>query len=70
MENGCSFCRGPFHSATGCEYGARIRACYSCTVDFWTWVRSHTNGKARLKARDGRSHVATSVSFYEAAGRR
>lgn len=62
----CSFCEGPWHPATGSEYGPRIGACYRCTVDFWTWVRAHTN-KSPRKRKDGRP--APAVSFYEAAGR-
>lgn len=67
----CSFCGGPAHPSTGCQYGARTLACRRCVVDFWAWVRRHTNGKAaRRRRRDGSEKPATAQTFYEAAGRK
>jgi len=60
----CAFCGGPAHPATGCQYTATMIACRACTVDFWRWVRQHTNGRPRQ-----RKGAVTSVSFYEAAGK-
>lgn len=59
----CFFCAGPAHPATGCQYAARVLACYACTVAAWRWVREHTNAKASRRAR----RVPTALSFYEAA---
>ncbi len=53
----CSFCGAPWHPATGCYYGPRIRSCYRCTVEFWVWFRRHQH------ARSGRP------DFYGAASR-
>lgn len=66
----CSFCEGPWHAATGCYYGPRIRACYACTVTAWAWIVRQTNGKARRKERNGHPRTETALSFYEHAGRR
>ena len=59
----CSFCNSPAaHPATGCQYGPKTLACRACVESFWTWVRSHTNKRAR------RGHgPETALSFYEAA---
>lgn len=59
----CSFCDGVAHPATGCVYGPRTIACRTCTVDFWRWVRQHTNGRPRAKR-----GPTPAMSFYEAAG--
>ena len=53
----CNFCGGAAHPATGCVYGPRTIACYSCTVDFWQWLQKHTNGKGRRKGPCFYDHV-------------
>jgi hypothetical protein len=62
----CSFCDGPWHAATGCEYGPRIRSCHTCTVEFWKWVRQHTNKSPRRR----KDQPPPMITFYEAAGKR
>lgn len=37
----CSFCGGPWHPATGCQYGERTRSCLRCTLYFWAWFWVH-----------------------------
>lgn len=67
----CNFCKGPAHPATGCVYGPKTIACASCVRDFWKWARGHTNKKAaRRKRKDGTMKSETSLSFYEAAGKK
>ena len=64
----CNFCVGPAHEATGCRYGPSTIACRACTVEFWNWVKAHTNKKARRRSRrDGSLKVETALTFYEAA---
>ena len=61
----CSFCPGVAHPATGCQYTPNMIACASCVRECWAWVQSHTNGKARRRARNGREMVQTARTFYE-----
>lgn len=61
----CNFCKGVAHPQTGCQYTPTMIACASCVRECWTWVQSHTNGKARRKARNGREMVQTAKTFYE-----
>lgn len=61
----CNFCGGVAHPATGCEYGPRTIACRACVMEFWRWVKAHTNGTPRQ-----RKGPTPSRSFYEAAGRK
>lgn len=62
----CNFCGGAAHPATGCQYSATMISCWRCTVEAWHWIKGHTNRKARRP----RGGAVTSVSFYEAAGRK
>ena len=62
----CNFCQGPAHPATGCVYGPKTIACRGCTVQFWAWVRIHTNKRPRRSSKG----AATAETFYEAAGRK
>ena len=39
MGDKCSCCGGPFHPATGHEFGGKGRFCGPCTRDFFKWVR-------------------------------
>ena len=60
----CNFCDGVAHPATGCVYGPRTIACWSCTVLFWKWLIQHVH------KRPGKRHrVRKGVSFYAAAGK-
>lgn len=62
----CTFCGDPAaHEATGCRYGPSTLACRACVLACWTWVKQHTNAKAKRKGRG----VTTALSFYEAAGK-
>lgn len=61
----CNFCGSPSaHPATGCQYGPTTLACRACVVECWTWVKQHTNGKARRRG------PKTELTFYEHAGRK
>jgi len=62
----CSFCDNPAaHPATGCVYGPRTIACWSCTVLFWRgWLIPHVNKKPSKRHR-----VRKGVDFYKAAGK-
>jgi hypothetical protein len=43
----CSFCGGAYHPSTGCAYTATFGACYSCAVEFYTWLEQRTNSRPR-----------------------
>lgn len=58
----CSFCGGAAHPATGCVYGDRLIACYSCTVEFLRWLRTHINKRPCAKR-------WRNLSFYECAAK-
>lgn len=61
----CIDCGGVAHPATGCVYSENAISCWRCTLRFWEWARSHTNKKARRRAKQ----IPTELSFYEAAGK-
>lgn len=56
----CNFCGGVAHPSTGCVYGDRTIACYSCVISFWIWAKQHINKPPRNKK-------WKHINFYECA---
>lgn len=57
MQHPCFFCGGAAHPATGHAYSETVLACWRCTLEAWSWVRAHTNGKGRRKGPAFYEHV-------------
>jgi hypothetical protein len=53
----CRMCGGAAHPATGCAYSPTFIVCWSCTKDFWHWVKGWTDRKGRRKGPAFYDHV-------------